>query len=415
MIAEFSHRLSLAIGACVIGALVLGGSTLAVGAQDDDEASSLEDLREQREVIQEERAEQALKLDAATVSFDALVQALDDVNALVDLQEARLADANQQVRSAQAQAEAALVRQQEIAAEVAVLQEEVGALAVASFTGEASSRGDDSSVLLSSEPWITARRRSLIELQTGSLSDGVDRMRALGAEAEVVTAQRAGALEDANAASALAQSRQVELQASYDAQAELVSRAELRLEARLSEAAFLEEQDSAVAAEIRRQEEEIAARIRAEAARRAAIEAAEARAALPSVVDAADITTVRGIQVHVSIASSVDAMLAAAQADGVALSGWGYRDSIRQIELRQAHCGTSEYDIWEKPAFSCNPPTARPGQSMHERGLAIDFTYNGGSMTSRSNPGFQWLASNASQWGFVNLPSEPWHWSTTGQ
>lgn len=415
MIAEFSHRLSRTVGACLIGALVLGGSTLAVGAQDDDEASSLEDLREQREVIQEERAEQALKLDAATVSFDALVQALDDVNALVDLQEARLADANQQVRSAQAQAEAALVRQQEIAAEVAVLQEEVGALAVASFTGEASSRGDDSSVLLSSEPWITARRRSLIELQTGSLSDGVDRMRALGAEAEVVTAQRAGALEDANAASALAQSRQVELQASYDAQAELVSRAELRLEARLSEAAFLEEQDSAVAAEIRRQEEEIAARIRAEAARRAAIEAAEARAALPSVADIADITTVRGIQVHVSIAGAVEGMLAAAQADGVALSGWGYRDSIRQIELRQAHCGTSEYDIWEKPAFSCNPPTARPGQSLHERGLAIDFTYNGGSMTSRSNPGFQWLASNASQWGFVNLPSEPWHWSTTGQ
>ena len=116
MIAEFSHRLSRAVGACLIGALVLGGSTLAVGAQDDDEASSLDELREQREVIQEERAEQALKLDAATVSFDALVQALDDVNALVDLQEARLADANQQVRSAQAQAEAALVRQQEIAA-----------------------------------------------------------------------------------------------------------------------------------------------------------------------------------------------------------------------------------------------------------------------------------------------------------
>ena len=143
--------------------------------------------------------------------------------------------------------------------------------------------------------------------------------------------------------------------------------------------------------------------------------AAEARAALPSVADIADITTVRGIQVHVSIASNVEGMLAAAAADGIDLGGWGYRDSIRQIELRQAHCGTSEYDIWEKPAFSCNPPTARPGQSLHERGLAIDFTYNGGSMTSRSNPGFQWLASNAGQWGFVNLPSEPWHWSTTGQ
>ncbi len=410
-----SPRLSRALGACLVTAVALMGSTLAVGAQTEDEQASIDELKEQREVIQEERAEQALKLDAATVSFDALAQALDDVNALVDLQEARLADANQQVRSAEAQAEAALIRQQEIAAEVAVLQEEVQALAVASFTGEASASGDDSSLVLSSEPWVAARRRSLIELQTGSLSDGVDRMRALGAEAEVVTVQRDTALDEARVASSLAASRQVELQASYDAQAELVAKAELRLEARLAEAAFLEERDSAVAAEIKRQEEEIAARIRAEAARRAAIEAAEARAALPSVADIADITTVRGIQVHVSIAGNVEGLLAAAEADGVALSGWGYRDSIRQIELRQEHCGTTEYDIWEKPAFACSPPTARPGQSLHERGLAIDFTYNGGSMTSHSNPGFQWLATNASRWGFVNLPSEPWHWSTTGE
>ncbi len=26
----------------------------------------------------------------------------------------------------------------------------------------------------------------------------------------------------------------------------------------------------------------------------------------------------------------------------------------------------------------------------------------------------QWLAANASSYGFYNLPSEPWHWSTTG-
>ena len=189
----------------------------------------------------------------------------------------------------------------------------------------------------------------------------------------------------------------------------------MRLEARLAEAAIIQERDSAKAAEINRQEEEIAARIRREAAQRAAEVAAAERASRPPVATPADITTVGGIQVHVSIASRVDDMLSSARSDGIDLGGWGYRDSIRQIELRQAHCGTSEYDVWEKPAMACNPPTARPGQSMHERGLAIDFTYNGGSMTSRSNPGFLWLANNASRWGFVNLPSEPWHWSTTGE
>jgi LAS superfamily LD-carboxypeptidase LdcB len=52
---------------------------------------------------------------------------------------------------------------------------------------------------------------------------------------------------------------------------------------------------------------------------------------------------------------------------------------------------------------------------MHERGLAIDFTCNGGgAIGSRSSPCFQWLSGNASSYGFYNLPSEPWHWSTNG-
>jgi LAS superfamily LD-carboxypeptidase LdcB len=52
---------------------------------------------------------------------------------------------------------------------------------------------------------------------------------------------------------------------------------------------------------------------------------------------------------------------------------------------------------------------------MHEQGLALDFTYNGSLISSRSNPGFQWLAANAAGFGFYNLPSEPWHWSTNGR
>ncbi|MBI3257760.1 MAG: D-alanyl-D-alanine carboxypeptidase family protein, partial [Actinobacteria bacterium] len=96
--------------------------------------------------------------------------------------------------------------------------------------------------------------------------------------------------------------------------------------------------------------------------------------------------------------------------DGIVLGGGGYRSSSDQQRLREAHCP----DPVSSPASSCSPPTARPGMSQHERGLAIDFTYDGGVITSRSNPGYRWLAANAGRFGMKNLPSEPWHWSTTG-
>ena len=61
-------------------------------------------------------------------------------------------------------------------------------------------------------------------------------------------------------------------------------------------------------------------------------------------------------------------------------------------------------------AGSCRPPTAKPGQSQHEIGLAIDF-----SNCSRSSACFGWLRGNASRFGYYNLPSESWHWSTSGR
>ena len=48
-------------------------------------------------------------------------------------------------------------------------------------------------------------------------------------------------------------------------------------------------------------------------------------------------------------------------------------------------------------------------------GLAIDFTGpNGDLVRSQDSPTFIWLWGNAARFGLYNLPSEPWHWSTTG-
>ncbi len=121
--------------------------------------------------------------------------------------------------------------------------------------------------------------------------------------------------------------------------------------------------------------------------------------------------TVGGITVNCQIEGSLSRMLSAASAAGVSLSGGGWRDPAAQIALRREHCGSSDYAIYEMSPSACSPPTARPGQSMHEVGLAIDFT----NCESRSSACFRWLNGNAGSYGFINLPSEPWHWSVNGQ
>lgn len=132
---------------------------------------------------------------------------------------------------------------------------------------------------------------------------------------------------------------------------------------------------------------------------------------------ALNLTTVQGITINTQIADDVAALLDAAAAEGLHLHGSGYRDNEHQIDLRRAHCGTSRYAIYEMPSSQCSPPTARPGASMHEQGLAIDFTCDGVLITARTSPCYEWLDTNAAQYGLHELSSgaEPWHFSTNAR
>ncbi|WP_250005524.1 M15 family metallopeptidase [Actinoplanes sp. M2I2] len=124
----------------------------------------------------------------------------------------------------------------------------------------------------------------------------------------------------------------------------------------------------------------------------------------------ADTTTVYGTTVHKSVAYAFKRMVDDAGANGIAISGGGFRTRERQAELRKINgCP----DIWSAPSSSCRVPTAIPGRSLHELGLAVDITSGGKSLT-RTSPAFKWLVLHAKAYGFVNLPSEPWHWSITG-
>jgi LAS superfamily LD-carboxypeptidase LdcB len=228
-----------------------------------------------------------------------------------------------------------------------------------------------------------------------------------------------------------------DLEAATSQQADFIAEVSDRLDRNLSEADALARLDPAMAERLRAQQSELAAKLKEiqdteafqeavavlrEAQRQAEEEAAAAAAAAPPELGApsgslAQVACPGGgsITVDSSIEATLGAMLTAAANDGVMLCGGGYRNPQEQIELRRANCGNTEYLIYEAPSSACSPPTARPGSSQHELGLAIDFTCNGnGVISGHSSPCFVWLDANASGYGFYNLPSEAWHWSTTG-
>lgn len=135
-----------------------------------------------------------------------------------------------------------------------------------------------------------------------------------------------------------------------------------------------------------------------------------------------EIVYVEGIDVHESIADELQALLAAAKKDRVVFTGGGYRTLAEQLKARKTNCGSSAAAIWLWPSYKCSVPTAQPGRSQHQKGLAIDFGVGGKticfplpSASCKGHAGFNWLKANASKFGFYNLPSEAWHWSTTGK
>jgi LAS superfamily LD-carboxypeptidase LdcB len=189
---------------------------------------------------------------------------------------------------------------------------------------------------------------------------------------------------------------------------------EKRLNDRLAEAESLRTLDAALSDRLAQEQAALAAQLAATAQPPAQDVAPSQITPAPGGLATVSCPGGGSITVAGSISGNVQALLNDAAADGVMLCGGGYRDPQEQIELRRAHCGTSNYAIYEMPASQCSPPTAIPGTSMHEQGLAIDFTCNGGGTVSSGDECWDWLQANAVGYGLYNLPSEPWHWSTNG-
>ena len=402
-----------AVGALLALLLVLVATPLLGGA------GAQESTRAERERVRREKAAVAAEVDALEATNAEVQSALDRLQANVSAQSALLQDAQRAADQAAHDVEVARAEEQAKVAEIETIKASLQELAIEAYIQPPSV--DALAVLRSESITDAATRRALLDFQASRDQDLVDQLRAARQDLERRRQAAEAAAVRAEEEKQKVGARLDELEQAEAQQAEFAFTVDARLDAKLAESASLAVLDTELSNRLAREEAELAARLRAEAdaraasARRAASSAPRAVITPPNIVGSGEIVSVRGIQVHRNIADNLAALLSAADADGIVLGGGGYRDSSAQIAVRRSNCGTSDYAVYQMPPSQCSPPTARPGTSMHERGLAIDFTYNGRVISSRSSPAFQWLSSKASSYGLYNLPSEPWHWSTTGQ
>ena len=368
------------------------------------------DAKSDREEVQRKQAALAADIDTLRATDQQVETALRTLNGNVEAKTAALRDAERKAAEAESALTAATAEVEAKQAEIVELDEAVKELAIAAYIQPPSSAGLVDS-LAADNIGEAELKRSLLEAKSSNQIDVLDQLERAREDLETARAAAEAASAAAHRQRQAVSTQLAEVTQARNQQAAVAADVEERLDRRLSEAQALADLDKKLGAQIEAEQARIAAAL--------ATQRANSRPAGGSttvaITGSGSIVSVRGIRVHRSIANQLSSMLAAAEGDGISLSGGGYRDPAAQIAVRRSNCGTSDYAVYQMPPSQCSPPTARPGQSMHERGLAVDFTYNGRIINSRSSPAFQWLANNAAGYGFYNLPSEPWHWSVNGQ
>jgi len=409
------------------------------------------DAERERERVRQEQAEAATTVDALQADHDEVLDALGQLDEQVAAEEEALANAEREVEeaeAAQARAEQGIA---DAESHLTELEERLRTQMVELYTAP---DGGSVAVLDADSATDMVKRRAILDGRAADDEDLVDQVRAAQADLRVQRREAVAAGERADAQRREVETRIASLEDARSQQQTFAAGVEERMNAEIARSIELGAQEAALSeriaqeaaalqarlAEIARQQQ-AQAQARAEAEAQAAA-AREAAAATPTYSDGGaesqpvappsrpsapaapappsggpvggghggiSLCNAAGITVNCQIADQVTRMINAAAAAGVSLSGGGYRDPSRQIELRRQHCGSSSYAIYEMPSSQCSPPTAKPGSSQHEVGLAIDF-----SNCSRSSACFRWLSANAASFGMYNLPSESWHWSVNG-
>jgi D-alanyl-D-alanine carboxypeptidase len=442
-VGSVSRRIALVTAVIGLGSAVAVWSPVASGADDPDPAKT----ERERDAVRAQRAEIDLQVDALQAKDAEIQVALAELETNVATQEAELEEAERAHQAAEAELAAAIQAVADAQQRIDDLNRRADELVVQAFVNPPSDNALDA--FRADSLSDASVKQAVVEIQADTDADVLDQLDEAHEDMEVEQANKTAAEAAAGAREDEAVQELADVEAALAQQQAFAADLEERLNAKLAEAESLKEFDKALSDRLVREQAEVARRIRAmqeaaERQRRAQEAAARAAAAaanrppppvpdspprIPAVAPPASVVTPApgglatvtcphggSIMVAGSIADNVQALLNAAASDGVSLCARsGYRSPQMQIELRRQNCGSSNYAIYYMSPSQCSPPTARPGTSMHERGLAIDFSCNGGGAIRYGNSCWNWLAAHADEYGLYNLPSEPWHWSTTGR
>ena len=416
----------------LIGTTALPASA-ATNVFTKDDNPSLAELQTQRAAVQQKAAGKASQVNTLKASDAQVSSALSALNTNVNAQQDRLEEAERAVAQARADQAAAEAAQSAKQSELDALTAQMKESAVDAYV----SMGSANNISVGTDDINdTVNKRTLMSVRANEDIGLVEKFRSVQEDLEIQRGAAAAANTRATAGAEQVEGRLNELNKAYAEQQAFAAKVEERLNSALAEADSLAATDAQLSSSITSKQAEIAKAVAAQRAAdsaRAAQRAAQSKPAVsggggsngggggggggggtpPNITGSGEIVNVGGIRIHQSMAGNLQSLLAAASAAGINFGGGGYRDPAGQIAVRRNNCGSSNYAVYEMPASSCSPPTARPGTSMHERGLAVDFT-QGGSTLSRGSSGFAWMRANASSYGFFNLPSEPWHWSSNG-
>ncbi len=393
---------SLRVLAVALVLAVLPVGALAQQAPPD----TLDEARQRLDQLEQQEADAQRRVEAARAELDALEPRLRRTSEALD-------EAQTKADEARREAEAARARQQRVEERLAEAREKLDATAdeLASLARDAYMYGPGAAAPL------------LAAVEQLSEMDSPNEMADVVHMVDVVLGDRALVIDESQRLieeTALLRREAAKVREAREQEAAEARAAEDEAARRHADMlAVLDQADRAVAieqqalAEVEAQQGRTAAQVDAfeEARRRAA-----ARIGITPAGEG--LVSVNGIVVAESLGPQLEKLLEAAAGDGIELGGSGYRSPETTARLRRANgCP----DVYNSPPSSCRVPTARPGTSMHEKGLAIDFTWRGQTICypnppsrCEGNRAFDWLESHASRYGLHGLSSEAWHWSTNG-
>lgn len=390
-----------------------------VEAQEKEKINEqIESVKQQQNTTAQSQKELTAALDNAQKTTDQLIAALRVAQKQVDIQKDMHMSAQQATSAIEARLKWIQKDINAHEADLATLRDELQESTIESYI-QFQSPADIG--LFGDNPWQNARAATLTEFATAQRKNNIDDLRRATSALQQLQANAEQVAIEYQQYETELSGQLAKLNSTLASEAALTAQAEDKLDDLLYESQSLQQLDAELSAELLRLTRRLADLLERERIKREQIERERIDSVGTSTRKQSNagtqtelkLVSVRGIRVSEDIADSTRSLLSAMEAAGFKLGGGGYRSNAAQIYLRKAHCGTSQYAIWEMPASRCRPPTARPGRSDHEIGRAIDFTYKGTIISSRDSAVFKALQRLAPRYGFTNLPSEPWHWSNT--